>query len=114
MTSALSWTAPARWVDANERLTPDALRLVGALIRSAQSSRYDAAVSITPTGSPFVYTAPGEGVVAISGGTVSAASLVRLGVSVALRSTATAVPVSSGDQVSITYSSAPVVTFIPR
>lgn len=69
--------------------------------------------SITPTGSPFTYTAPFAGSVAITAGTVSAIAIIRQTTSVATGLTTGLIPVSRGDQVKVTYTGAPTMTFIP-
>lgn len=70
--------------------------------------------SVTPGGSPFTYTALSSGTLSITGGAVSALALIRQGTSVALGITAGLVPLSRLDQLQITYSAAPTVTFLPR
>lgn len=69
--------------------------------------------SITPTGSPFTYTAPFGGSVAVTGGTVSAISVSRQGTSVSTGVTVGLIPVARFDQVVVTYTGAPTMTFIP-
>lgn len=69
--------------------------------------------SITVGASPFTYTASFAGSVAITGGTVSAIALIRQGTSVATGLTTGLVPVSRFDQVKVTYTVLPVLTFIP-
>lgn len=63
--------------------------------------------------SPFTYAAPFAGSVAITGGTVSAITLIRQGTSVATGLTSGLIPVSRYDQVKVTYSGTPTMTFIP-
>lgn len=70
--------------------------------------------AITPTGSPFSYTAAFDGTVAVTGGTVSAISLTRQGTSVATGITTGLFPLSRLDLLQVTYSGAPVMTFLPR
>jgi hypothetical protein len=69
--------------------------------------------AISPTGSPFTYTAPFNGQVAITAGTVSAIALVRQGISTAAGFTSGLVMVSRSDQVVVTYSGVPTMTFLP-
>ena len=69
--------------------------------------------SITVTASPFTYTAPFAGNVAVTGGTVSAITLIRQSTSVATGLTVGLISVSRGDQVQVTYSVTPTLTFIP-
>ncbi|MGV0128854.1 hypothetical protein [Burkholderia gladioli] len=74
-----------------------------------------AIASITVGASPFVYTAPAAGTVLIVGGTVSAVTLKRGSPSaVSVGATAGSVPVSAGDIVTVTYSGAPTMSFVPR
>lgn len=70
--------------------------------------------SISPTGSPFTYTAAFDGTVVITGGTVSAIALIRQGTSVATGITTGLIPLSRLDSVQVTYSGAPTMTFFPR
>lgn len=74
-----------------------------------------AIASITVGASPFAYTAPAAGSVLIVGGTVSAVTLKRGSpAAVAVGATAGSVPVSAGDIVTVTYSAAPTMSFVPR
>lgn len=72
-------------------------------------------IAITVTASPFVYTAIGAQFVTITGGTVSAVTLTRNGVTTA--SLAAASPFSiylgDGDAVTVTYSAAPTMKAFP-
>ena len=69
--------------------------------------------AIAPTGSPFAYVAPFAGSVAITGGSVSGVVLLRQGTSVPTGLTTGLFPVSRGDTLTISYGSAPTLTFIP-
>lgn len=71
-----------------------------------------AIVSVTPTASPFSYMASGTGSLRVTGGTVSSIVLTRSAATVSFGTTAT-VPVANGDTVTITYSVAPTVSFVP-
>lgn len=74
-----------------------------------------AIASITVGASPFAYTAPAAGSVLIVGGTVSAVTLKRgTPAAVSVGATAGSVPVSAGDIVTVTYSAAPTMSFVPR
>lgn len=73
-----------------------------------------ALVNVTVGASPFTYTPTVAGTIVIAGGTVSATVFYRNGTSVSLGSVVTHFPMSAGDQMAITYSAAPTVTFIPR
>jgi hypothetical protein len=72
------------------------------------------AKSITPGASPYVYTAAFDGTVAVTGGTVSAITITRQGTSVATGITTGLIPLSRLDQLQVTYSVAPTMTFLPR
>lgn len=69
--------------------------------------------AITPGASPFTYTAPFAGSIAVTGGTVSAIALIRQGTTVATGLITGLIPVSRYDQVKVTYSVVPTMTFIP-
>lgn len=69
---------------------------------------------VTPSASPFVYTAPRGGFVIIAGGTVSAIAFSRTpGTFYSTGQTAGSFPVNSNDQLKITYTAAPNVVFVP-
>ena len=69
--------------------------------------------SITPGASPYSYAAPFWGSVAVTGGTVSAIAISRQGTSIATGLTVGVFPVARGDVLTVTYSVAPTITFIP-
>lgn len=68
--------------------------------------------TIAVTGSPFTYTAKGAGALQIIGGTVSAITDTDAGVTTN-ESTSGIIAVEAGDIVTITYTVAPTVNFIP-
>ena len=70
--------------------------------------------AVTPTGSPFVWTASNPGALVISGGTVSVVEVGRGAVWVVSGLLGGMIPVSAGDKVRMTYLVAPTVTFIGR
>lgn len=73
--------------------------------------------SVTPTASPFKYTATFRQALHFTGGTVSALSYSRGATSLALgliSGGGQIVELSNGDAVTITYSAAPTITVIPR
>lgn len=70
--------------------------------------------SITVGASPFTYTAPFDGTIISTGGTVSAIALIRQGSSVATGLTAGLIPLSRLDSLQVSYSVAPVMTFLPK
>lgn len=76
--------------------------------------RAQPAQSVAVGASPFTYTAAFDGTIVVTGGTVSAISLIRQGTSVATGITTGLIPLSRTDQVQITYSATPMVTFLPR
>jgi len=61
-------------------------------------------------GSPFQYVASVPGFLSVSGGTVSAITLTRNGAAIPI---ASPVPMSNGDAVTVTYSVAPSINFVP-
>ncbi|PTB28849.1 hypothetical protein C9I56_11200 [Paraburkholderia caribensis] len=74
-----------------------------------------AIAAITPGASPYTYTAPANGQVVISGGTVSNIQLKRGATTITIAAASPAdVPVSAGDQVITTYSVVPTMSFVPR
>ena len=78
------------------------------------SSRSYAAKTITVGGSPFSYTATGNGMVIVSGGTVSLVQFSRDGTTfLSVGFTAGIVPVRKKDIVRVTYTVAPTMTFVP-
>lgn len=69
---------------------------------------------ITPGASPYTYTAPRAGHVYIGGGTVSLVEVGRNGSFVLGGVIAGVLPLSSGDQLRVTYVVAPTtLTFVP-
>jgi hypothetical protein len=67
---------------------------------------------ITVSASPFTYTAPQRGVVIINGGTVSQVSYIRVAGYVTGQ-TAGMFTLGAGDQLVVTYSGLPTMTFAP-
>jgi len=95
-----------------QREVTNALILSDSLLQDPQPTAQPFA-AITVTGSPFIYTAPTNGCVVISAGTVSAVAIARQGTSVAAGITAGIIPVSRSDKVTITYTVLPTATFLP-
>lgn len=87
-------------------VTPVWLRFFNNLIGSSQPI-----LSVIPTGSPFSYTAAARGSLSVSGGTVAGVTLNRAGT--IIQATSSMVPVMNGDVVTVTYSVAPILSFIP-
>ncbi|TGB34395.1 hypothetical protein [Burkholderia thailandensis] len=82
---------------------------------SAAWGSVGAIAAITVGASPFSYTATSAGTVVISGGTVSAVTLKRgTPAAISVGETGGVVPVSAGDIVTVTYSAAPTMDFVPR
>jgi hypothetical protein len=81
---------------------------------AALSGKAAAAVAIQVSGSPASYTAPDNGSLMLTGGTVTAISLVRGRDPVPLDAGLHALPMSAGDTVLVAYSVAPVMVFLPR
>jgi predicted Rossmann-fold nucleotide-binding protein len=69
---------------------------------------------ITVGASPFSSKAPADGVVIVTGGTVSVIEIGRGGVFTTTGLTVGIVPVSRGDTVRVTYAVLPTMTFIRR
>ena len=71
-------------------------------------------LAVTPGPSPFAFKAPSGGTLAVTGGTVSAITLARARVSgVNVGFTSGSVSVAANDVVTITYSVAPTINFVP-
>ena len=69
--------------------------------------------AVTVSASPFTFTAPANGTLAVTAGTVSVISVIRQGVTVATGLVTGLIPVSRLDQVQITYAVLPTVNFLP-
>lgn len=82
-------------------------RFFNALVSSPS-----AIASIQATQSPVAYKAAERGTLSISGGTISDVTLQRASVSISL-GPVRLVPVANADTVTITYSVAPTISFIP-
>lgn len=72
------------------------------------------AQSVTVGASPFTFKATAKGSLNISGGTVSAVSHGRQAVSHSLGGVSGSFYLSAGDSLTITYSAAPTLLFIPH
>jgi hypothetical protein len=88
------------------------------LLQSLWRRSGGAGPSLTPviatlTGSPFIYDTDINGTLIVSGGTVSAISVVRSSQNFPTGQTAGAFPMVRGDSIAITYSGAPDVSFLP-
>lgn len=80
--------------------------------RIAQKSAERKIAAVSPGASPYTYTATTIGNLLITGGTVSAVSLVR-GAMSASCPTSGFIPMAGKDSVVITYTVAPTLNFIP-
>lgn len=70
--------------------------------------------SITAGASPYTYRTQQDGTLSIVGGTMSAVSLARAGVTISLAVSTPMIPISPGDAVTIAYTVAPTLKLIPR
>lgn len=98
---------------------------LGSISQSAQGFPYDemvfasetsgARLSVVTVGaSPFTYQSQAPGVLSVEGGIVSALSLTRAGISIALGQVAGVIPLGAGDSLTVTYTAVPNIHFIPR
>lgn len=94
--------------DAGGRVTTVWQRFFASLVGQPESI-----APVTVTASPFTYTASAPGFVSIIGGTFSAATLNRSGTLIAFGTTTRAIPVGQGDKITVTYTVAPTINFIP-
>lgn len=116
LSNALLWAQdPPRQITSAD--LPDIARALllaqDALLPDPQP-RAQPAQSVAPTSSPFTYTAGFDGTIVVTGGTVSAISIIRQGTSVATGITTGLFPLSRLDSLQVTYSAAPTMTFLPR
>lgn len=99
--------------DERGRMSSQFYRMMATLLRSiAGWSSPDALASVTLTGSPYAYTAQQPGQLFVNGGTVSAVTLTRAGTTV--NAPAAGCYLTPGDTITVTYTVAPTVTFVPR
>lgn len=72
-------------------------------------------LAVTVTASPWIYTAPSQGFVIVTGGTVSLVQFSRMpGTFYPTGQTVGTFPVSQNDQLKITYTVMPTITFVPQ
>jgi hypothetical protein len=69
--------------------------------------------TVAPGASPYVFTASEDGVLYLSGGTVSIVSFKRFGNSLSLGLLAGSYPMRRGDGLTITYVVAPTLNWVP-
>lgn len=107
---------PRDVVGLSQRLT-DLLRLILRQLNAVTGrieTPADAAVAVTVGASPYSYTPTDDGLVVVTGGTVSALAYGRNAAFTALGVVAGLVPVKAGDTLRITYTVAPTVSFIKQ
>jgi hypothetical protein len=107
------------WNLQNDLPIPDVPDLAQVLLLAQDTLLADPPASaqpvsaITPGASPYTYTAPFNGQVSVTGGTVSQIQLIRQSTTVATGLTAGLIMVSRLDQVVVTYTGTPTMVFIP-
>lgn len=70
--------------------------------------------AVTPTGSPFTYSAAVKGSLIVQGGTVSQIAFTRDGVTTHnVGATSGMFPMNAADRIIVTYTIAPNITFVP-
>jgi len=77
-----------------------------------QGSDPAAATAVVVGVSPFTYVPSDVGSVVVRGGTVSLIEIIRKGTAVDVGVTAGIIPIARGDQLRITYTVLPTVTFL--
>jgi hypothetical protein len=74
----------------------------------------EAEVALTPTASPYTYSAPRKGFVIVSGGTVSQIRFSRNGTTFYnVGATAGTFTLNAADRLEVTYTVVPTMTFVP-
>lgn len=81
-------------------------------VRISQLTAERPIAAVTVGGSPFTYTAATIGNMFVTGGTVSSIVLTRSGVSITCQANQF-IPMAAGDTVTVTYTVAPTMTFVP-
>ena len=110
---AVQPTLPDGDAGPSQRDVSNAFLLAADALLPDPQPRAQPLAAVTLTGSPFTFTATSDGVLVISGGTVSAVTLTRQGTTISAGVVAGLIPVRRLDQVQITYTVAPTVTFAP-
>lgn len=82
------------------------------LARLAQLTAESPMMATTVGASPFTFKAGTIGNMFVTGGTVSSIVLTRSGVSITCQSNQF-IPMAAGDQITVTYTVAPTMTFVP-
>lgn len=96
------------FVNQDKTIATEWLRFLTDLVSNAKPS-----ASITPSSSPSAYVASVQGHLLVVGGTVSSITLKRGRATIATGMTSGFIPVSSNDIVTVTYTVAPTLTFVP-
>jgi hypothetical protein len=94
-------------VDSTGRITQTWQRFLGALIAAPGGI-----AAVTVSASPASFTAAARGTVGITGGTLTSVTLTRAGIAIVLGTTR-AIPVANGDKVTVVYTVAPTINFVP-
>lgn len=97
------------WVEENRILSAPAFRALRRIFLGIVEPKSPSAVTVPA--SPATLTAGSHGSFVIQGGTVSVISLIRTSTVVVTGVTTGVIPVLRGDQVRITYTVVPTVTF---
>ena len=85
---------------------------IGELLSMMAVVPAPAGVAVSPSCSPYTWTAPSDGVLIVSGGTVSLVEVGRGAAFYAAGLVGGLIPVSAGDKVRMTYVVAPAATFL--
>lgn len=89
-------------------VTPVWQRFFNALVGSPSAIE-----AVQLSGSPMTYKAAQRGYLTVTGGTVTDISFVRARATIEIPGGTPFVPMANDDEVTITYSSAPTVSFLP-
>lgn len=107
MASLPSLQAPV--LDAGGRFSQAWVGFFTALTKPAS-----AIVPVSVFGSPFTFDAPQNGTVVLTGGAGVGLHLIRGRVSISLDPSGGMIPLDQGDALSVSYSMAPTLFFVPR
>lgn len=88
------------------------MKYLGCMTDAATTGNLPEPYAVTPGASPYTFTATQRGQMFVEGGTVSAISFTRNS-SHSLSATSGTVSMSPGDKLTVTYSVAPTLTYIP-
>ena len=107
--TTLTPSSSAPLVDADSKPTSAWFRFFSSLTAPASAGSV-----VSLSASPMTYTAPDNGTVFISGGTVSSVKINRGRLTILTGVTSGPFPVSQGDALIVTYTGTPSITFLPR